>query len=139
MRKFVCGVICIGTILLASLVHSAAPNYGGNLVVALPNEPPGLDPTSGTSAVIDRVVYANIYEGLVKVDSQGRFVPGLATRWEISEDGLVYTFHLRSGVVFHTARKMAAAAPLAAERLSVQQHLRRAHAARPLARGSRHD
>ena len=105
MKKFACGVICIGTILLASLVHSAGPNYGGDLVVALPNEPPGLDPTSGTSAVIDRVVYANIYEGLVKVDSQGQFVPGLATRWEVSEDGLVYTFHLRPGVVFHNGEK----------------------------------
>jgi peptide/nickel transport system substrate-binding protein len=79
----------------------AAPVRGGKLVVCQPGEPPGLDPTANTAAAIDRVVYANIYEGLIKVNSDGQFVPGLATRWGVSPDGKIYTFYLRKGVTFH--------------------------------------
>lgn len=42
----------------------------------------------------------SIYEGLVSVDKQGRIIPHLATSWEISKDGLSYTFSLRKGVRF---------------------------------------
>ena len=79
----------------------AAPARGGKLVVCQPGEPPGLDPTANTAAAIDRVVYANIYEGLIKVNSEGQFVPGLATQWTASSDGTIYTFYLRKGVKFH--------------------------------------
>ena len=41
----------------------------------------------------------NFYETLVSYDN-GEIVPGLAESWEISEDGLVYTFHLRENVKF---------------------------------------
>lgn len=86
-----------------SVVPAAAsdPQKGGTLTVCQPAEPPGLDPTANTAAAIDRVVYANIFEGLIKVDSNGRFVPGLATDWSVSPDGLTYDFHLRKGVRFH--------------------------------------
>ena len=97
---------CILTLIL-SLVVLAAPAFsqtpvkGGTLTVCQPAEPPGLDPTANTAAAIDRVVYANIYEGLVKVDSSGGFLPGLANGWQVSDDGRVYTFNLRKGVRFH--------------------------------------
>jgi peptide/nickel transport system substrate-binding protein len=65
------------------------------------DEPPGLDPTASASAAIDRVVYSNIFEGLVKVDRTGKLVPGLATGWEVSADGKVFTFKLRQAVAFH--------------------------------------
>ena len=81
------------------------PQRGGSLTVCQPAEPPGLDPTANTAAAIDRVVYANIFEGLIKVDSDGRFVPGLATEWPVSQDGLVYTFLLRKGVRFHNGER----------------------------------
>jgi peptide/nickel transport system substrate-binding protein len=41
------------------------------------------------------------YDTLVYKDMGGNFVPGLATAWEVSEDGLTYTFNLREGVKFH--------------------------------------
>lgn len=84
-----------------NMLFADTPIQGGTLTVCQPAEPPGLDPTANTAAAIDRVVYANIYEGLVKVNSQGAFVPGLAERWEVSPDGKIYTFHLRQGVKFH--------------------------------------
>jgi len=44
---------------------------------------------------------ALVYNGLVRFDVDGRVVPDLAEAWEVSPDGLVYTFHLRDGVRFH--------------------------------------
>lgn len=83
------------------LAESSAPVYGGTLKVALPAELPGLDPTTNTAAVIDRVFYNNVYQGLVRIDRNGEIVPCLASSWEISEGGKLYRFHLRKGVSFH--------------------------------------
>lgn len=69
-------------------------------------EPPNLDPTGGAAAAIDEVVYANIFEGLTRFDSTGAVQPALALNWDISEDGLEYTFHLASGVTFHDGTSM---------------------------------
>ncbi len=84
-----------------SAALAGSPTKGGSLIVCQPAEPPGLDPTGNTAAAIDRVVFSNLYEGLIKVDSDGHFVPGLATRWTVSSDGKTYTFNLRQGVKFH--------------------------------------
>jgi peptide/nickel transport system substrate-binding protein len=42
-----------------------------------------------------------IYDGLVSVDTNYEYQPGLAERWEVSEDGTVVTFYLKQGVKFH--------------------------------------
>jgi len=42
-----------------------------------------------------------IYDGLVQVDKDLNVVPNIAERWEISSDGLIYTFHLKDNVSFH--------------------------------------
>jgi peptide/nickel transport system substrate-binding protein len=69
--------------------------------VGLVLEPPSLDPTAEAAAAVDEVVYANVFEGLVRFAADGSVIPGLAESWEISEDGLTYTFHLHDGVKFH--------------------------------------
>lgn len=76
----------------------AAPK--DNQTVALQLEPPNLDPTSGAAVATDEVVYGNIFEGLVRLDAQGTVKPLLATWWEVTPDGLTYTFHLRESVRF---------------------------------------
>jgi peptide/nickel transport system substrate-binding protein len=88
-------------ILPSAAFAAETPKKGGSLIVCVGDEPPGLDPTASASAAIDRVVYSNIFEGLVKVDRNGKLVPGLAAKWDVSADGKVYTFHLRKGVMFH--------------------------------------
>ena len=101
MKRYILSAVLLALLISAPGIMAATPNKGGALVVCQPNEPPGLDPTANTSAAIDRVVYANIYEGLVKVSRNGDYVPGLATAWDVSPDGVRYTFHLRKGVTFH--------------------------------------
>ena len=64
-------------------------------------EPPHLDPTAGAAAAIDEVVYANLFEGLTRIDENGNVLPALAESWTISDDGKTYVFKLRPGVTFH--------------------------------------
>jgi ABC-type transport system substrate-binding protein len=59
-----------------------------------------LDPTR-IGDIVSFHISQNIYEGLVELDPELQVQPALAERWDISEDGREYTFHLRSGVRFH--------------------------------------
>ena len=59
-----------------------------------------LDPYVSTAAGTREVMF-NVFEGLVKPDSQGNFVPAVASNVEVSPDGLTYIFTLRDNVVFH--------------------------------------
>ncbi len=77
-----------------------------DITVALQLEPPHLDPTSAAAGAIDSVLYTNVFEGLTRFMGDGSVVPGLAESWEISEDGLTYTFKLREGVTFHDGSAM---------------------------------
>jgi peptide/nickel transport system substrate-binding protein len=77
-----------------------------DITVAMQLEPPHLDPTSAAAGAIDSVLYSNVFEGLTRFMSDGSVVPGLAESWEISDDGLTYTFSLRSGVTFHDGTTM---------------------------------
>ena len=77
-----------------------------DLTVAIQLEPPHLDPTSAAAGAIDSVLYANVFEGLTRFMADGSVVPGLAESWEISDDGLTYTFKLRQGVTFHDGTTM---------------------------------
>jgi peptide/nickel transport system substrate-binding protein len=49
-------------------------------------------------------LYGNVYEGLVQFAADGSVVPLLAESWDVSDEGTVYTFHLRHGVRFHDGR-----------------------------------
>ena len=64
------------------------------IAVNLQSEPKSLDPQLASDAsgiTIDSL----IYEGLTRLDQEGKVVPAAAESWEISEDGLKWIFHLR--------------------------------------------
>ncbi|MEL6645936.1 MAG: ABC transporter substrate-binding protein [Pseudomonadota bacterium] len=84
-----------------ALVAGTAWAQQTDITIGMQLEPPNLDPTGGAAAAIDEVVYANIFEGLTRYQADGSIAPALAESWEISEDGLEYTFNLREGVTFH--------------------------------------
>jgi peptide/nickel transport system substrate-binding protein len=73
---------------------------GGELTFALATSPDSLDPHRSGLAVAVRVI-RTIHDSLVVQDENGEIKPWLATSWEISEDGLTYTFRLREDVKFH--------------------------------------
>ncbi|WP_274631045.1 ABC transporter substrate-binding protein [Arvimicrobium flavum] len=76
------------------------PERGGTLNMVVQPEPPtvmlGLNKLGPVS-----FVGSKIYEGLINLAPDMKPLPGLAESWEISEDGLTYTFHLRQGVKWH--------------------------------------
>ena len=92
------GALLLGATMVA-VAASAAPR--DDIRVGMVLEPPNLDPTAGAAAAIDEVVYANVFEGLTRIDRDGLVQPALATAWTVSEDGLTYTFELAQGVTFH--------------------------------------
>ena len=72
-------------------------------------EPETLDPALGYDTASNEVIQ-NVYESLVFYDgvSTDKFVPMLAESWDISEDGTVYTFKIRTGVKFHEGQDLTA-------------------------------
>lgn len=56
----------------------------------------------------DNLVLSNVYDCLLRLEADGSLSPALAESYDISEDGLVYTFHLRQGVKFHNGQEMTA-------------------------------
>ena len=63
-------------------------------------DPRSLDPALSTDVPTGRAV-GYLFDGLLRFTPDARVEPALATRWETSPDGKVYTFHLRTGVKFH--------------------------------------
>jgi oligopeptide transport system substrate-binding protein len=79
----------------ASTGTTAAPSAKKVLRYGTAAEPPDLDPQTVSGAPEHRLIQA-FFEGLVSEDPQLNIVPGVAEKWDISPDGLVYTFHLRA-------------------------------------------
>ncbi len=72
----------------------------GTLNYPIDADPESLDAWR-TTTVASRRILDNVYEGLTTLDPEtAEIVPGLAESWEVSEDGLTYTFTLREGVLF---------------------------------------
>jgi len=63
-------------------------------------DPRSLDPALSTDVPTGRAV-SYVFDGLTRFTPDARVEPGLAERWDVSPDGLTYTFHLRRGVTFH--------------------------------------
>jgi peptide/nickel transport system substrate-binding protein len=113
-RQFLAGASAIGmaTPLIASLTGVAAPrqaqaapirqgNPGGSMVFGAWQTPDTMDPQKSGLAATGRIL-ANVFDPLVwRFPGDDTVYPGLASSWEVSSDGLQYTFHLRTDVTFH--------------------------------------
>ncbi len=93
------GIILI-TLLLVTPTSSFAKVYGGTVIYAAGADPDRLDPANAESNPAE-AMNRMMYENLAKFDEKLRIVPGLATKWEQSKDGMTWTFFLRKGVKFH--------------------------------------
>ncbi len=84
----------------------ASASAAAELVIGMQQEPTSLDPTADATASIDSMMTQNVFESLTTVAENGEVQPNLATSWEVSEDGLTYTFKLAEGVTFHDGSKL---------------------------------
>ena len=83
------------------------PRQGGNELVLLGDEPPTLDPALAGDATSSGYI-VEIFGGLVTLNTDLEVVPDIAESWELSEDGMVYTFKLRDDVTFANGKPVTA-------------------------------
>ena len=93
---------------LGVAVPSMAQKKGGDVVIAMTQAPPSLDPHA-TSAQVARNVNLHVFETLYARDENARPVPDLATGVNVSADGITYVFALRQNVKFHNGKDMTSA------------------------------
>lgn len=102
MRKFLKSALAIGAALLtlAPLANASVQLVGAQeqvLTLSVGSEPPSIDPALATDTTSGAIIN-NVFEGLTTRDADGNPVAGMAESWEVSEDGLTYTFQLRDAV-----------------------------------------
>lgn len=100
----------LGALVLALVfpLVGGAQQSGGVLTAALTTNPVTLDPYISSHTVVRQVV-SYIFETLVTYDENYTIIPQIAENWDVSADGLTYTFHLRSGIQFHNGKLLTSA------------------------------
>ncbi|MGW0857287.1 ABC transporter substrate-binding protein [Streptomyces sp. NPDC002690] len=88
----------------AEAAGSGKPVAGGTLTTAVDTEPVSWDIHASTQDVTAEIA-RGVFDSLVSQDSDGKFHPWLATKWEVAEDFKSYTFHLRDDVTFTDGSK----------------------------------
>lgn len=97
-------------VLMMGLAGCGQAGPPSRLVYGLTLAPSGIDPHINASSELG-IPLTSVYDTLVYLDqATNQFVPGLAERWEVSADGLTYTFYLRRAVKFHDDTPFNAAA-----------------------------
>lgn len=103
LRQWLCGISACALLALTLGGCGAAPEprTTRTFVYGLTLPPSGIDPHINASAELG-IALRSVYDTLVYRDAQtGNFVPGLASSWQVSPDGLTYIFLLRKAVKFH--------------------------------------
>lgn len=82
---------------------AAAADYDADaeITIGLILEPDNLDIRATSGAALDQILVDNVYEGLVSRGDDGSVEPKIAEEYEISDDGLTYTFEIADGIAFH--------------------------------------
>src|SRR3954466_13215663 len=97
----------VGAIMLAGGGAAAAPPRH-ELSDSRDNyDPRSLDPAVSTDVPTGRAV-GYLFDGLTRITPDAKVEPALAERWDVTPDGLTYTFHLRQGVTFHDGSRFSA-------------------------------
>ena len=81
------------------------PVYGGEITIGVTADlDSSLDPHVSSSSAATREILFNVFEGLVKPDSEGNLVPAIAESYSVNDTADEYTFVLRQGVKFHNGQ-----------------------------------
>lgn len=101
MKRIISMLAALALVLALFVPAAVAEAHDKTLRVFNTKDPETLDVQLTTDSYL---IPLNCFDRLVEtesIDGEAQIVPGLAESWDISEDGLTYTFHLRQGVTFH--------------------------------------
>ncbi len=101
------GLLQTPAVLSGRLGTPTVGNRAGVYREAVVGVPTMLNPLLATSRV-DRDLSTLLFNGLTRIDAQGKVVPDLATGWKVEDDGRRYVFTLRDGVVWHDGQPFGA-------------------------------
>ncbi len=101
------GIMLMCAVPTSSFSAQDVPSYGGTLVWGTINPPTIINPVLTYQGVSSSLM-SLIFNALVRVNAQGEIIPDLAESWDVSEDGLIYVFHLKRGVHFHDGVELTA-------------------------------
>ena len=103
------GVVVVGILLTYLAVNYTTvlrPGRGGTYVEGLVGYPRYLNPLLSGHSEVDRTIVSLLFSGLTKVNARGEFEPDLARSWDVSPDGLSYTFNLRANAYWHDGTRV---------------------------------
>ena len=92
--------LAVFLLLIPQVAGAQAPARGGTVVQAISADPPTYNPGTTTDTQAWTLA-GKLFNGLTYLDLDYKNHPDLAESWEISPDGLTYTFRLRRGVKWH--------------------------------------
>ena len=92
--------LLISFFLVACILLSCSDAGKDGFRYGFTTEPTTLDPLKPENTADGRSILFNVFEGLVKPNTDGTFMPCIAQSWTISQNSLVYNFILREGVLF---------------------------------------
>ncbi|HEX7586189.1 MAG TPA: ABC transporter substrate-binding protein [Patescibacteria group bacterium] len=87
---------------------TAVATYGGEYIEGIVGQPQHLNPVIAVSNNADDDITQIIYSGLLKYNAEAKLQSDLAESYEISEDKMLYTFHLRQDVLWHDGQPLTA-------------------------------
>lgn len=100
---------CTGTAAPETTAPTGEPDPDATLQVGLVLEPTNLDIRHTSGAALEQILIDNIYEGLISRTQENEIIPRLASDYEVSDDGLTYTFTLNDGISFHSGTALTSA------------------------------
>src|SRR5262249_28816946 len=95
--------ICLGSVFAACGTGAAETVLNRGIGATIGTLDPQVNFLATEGFILD-----DLYEGLIDYDANGQIVPGAAEKWDVSDDGLTYTFHLRDGLKWSNGEPLVA-------------------------------
>ncbi|ASJ21459.1 peptide ABC transporter substrate-binding protein [Brachyspira hampsonii] len=106
MKKIIFMILSLSIIILF-MSCSGGKDEKGVIYINVGPEPKTIDPA--LNSTVDANIYIqHVFEGLATRDNDNKIVPGVAESWDISDDGLTYTFHIRDNAKWSDGKKITA-------------------------------
>ena len=94
-------------IILSAFFLSCGKKTSDGIIINMGAEPRTIDPSLNTLNVVSAMLF-HAFESLTTIGPDGKLTAGMAESWDISEDGKIYTFHLRTNALWSDGKPVTA-------------------------------